>query len=392
VSDVTFLARVFHKLLINFTWWVNRKDAEGRNVFQGGFLGLDNIGVFNRSEQIPGDARLDQSDGSSWMAMYCLNMLSIALELARHDRAYEDVATKFLEHFFHIAHAVNDHPAALGEDASDLWDNEDEFYYDLLCLPDGRDAYMRVRSMVGLVPLLAVETVDHELLEMLPGFRSRLDWFLENRADLVGDAASVMRAGTEDRHLFALVSAGRLRAVLRRMLDEREFLSPYGIRSVSRWHAEHPFSLHMQGAHVGEVRYEPAESRSGLFGGNSNWRGPVWMPLNYLIIEALQKFDWYYGPTFTVEHPAGSGRMLTLWEISVELSRRLIRIFVRHEGRRAVFGGVERFQRDPHWCDHVPFHEYFHGDDGAGLGAAHQTGWTALVAKLIQQSGVPAVT
>jgi hypothetical protein len=391
-GDVAFLARVFHKLLINFTWWVNRKDAEGRNVFQGGFLGLDNIGVFNRSEQIPGDARLDQSDGSSWMAMYCLNMLSIALELARHDRAYEDVATKFLEHFFHIAHAVNDHPAALGEDASDLWDNEDEFYYDLLCLPDGRDAYMRVRSMVGLVPLLAVETVDHELLEMLPGFRSRLDWFLENRADLVGDAASVMRAGTEDRHLFALVSAGRLRAVLRRMLDEREFLSPYGIRSVSRWHAEHPFSLHMQGAHVGEVRYEPAESRSGLFGGNSNWRGPVWMPLNYLIIEALQKFDWYYGPTFTVEHPAGSGRMLTLWEISVELSRRLIRIFVRHEGRRAVFGGVERFQRDPHWCDHVPFHEYFHGDDGAGLGAAHQTGWTALVAKLIQQSGVPAVT
>ena len=323
------------------------------------------------------------------MAMYCLNMLKIALELACHDPAYEDVATKFLEHFFHIAHAVNDHPAAMGVDSSDLWDNEDEFYYDLLCHPDGEETYIRVRSMVGLVPLLAVETVDHELLEMLPGFRGRLEWFLRNRSDLVLDAASVTRAGAEDRHLFALVSAGRLRAILRRMLDEREFLSPYGLRSVSRWHAQHPFRLAVDGVRLGEVAYEPAESRSGLFGGNSNWRGPVWFPLNYLIIEALQKFDWYYGSDFTVEYPVGSGRMLTLWEVSVELSRRLIRIFARDDadrGRRAVFGGVERFQRDPHWRDLVPFYEYFHGDHGAGLGAAHQTGWTALVAKLIQQS------
>jgi hypothetical protein len=391
VGDVKFLERVFHKLLINFTWWVNRKDAEGRNVFQGGFLGLDNIGVFNRSEQLPGGARLDQSDGTSWMATFCLNMLAIALELARGDEAYEDVATKFLEHFFHIAHAMNDRAATLGDLGIDLWDNDDEFYYDLISFPNGERTYIRVRSMVGLIPLLAVETIDPELLAKLPGFHSRLEWFLHNRTDLVGDAASVVRTGEADRRLFAIVSAPRLRAILRRMLDEQEFLSPYGLRSLSRWHGEHPFRLRVNGNELGEADYEPAESRSGLFGGNSNWRGPVWMPLNYLIIEALQKFDWYYGPTFTVEYPSGSGQMLTLWEVSVELSRRLIHIFVRHDGRRAVFGGSERFQRDPHWRDLVPFHEYFHADDGAGLGASHQTGWTALVAKLIQQSGVPAV-
>jgi hypothetical protein len=390
-GDTEFLARVFHKLLINFTWWVNRKDAEGKNVFQGGFLGLDNIGVFNRSEQLPGGARLDQSDGTSWMAMFCLNMLAIALELARQDSAYEDVATKFLEHFFHIAHAINDRAETVGDDDADLWDNDDEFYYDLLRLPGATKTYIRVRSMVGLIPLLAVETIDPDLLERLPGFHERLMWFLRNRADLVGDAASVTRTGEKDRRLFAIVSASRLRAILTRMLDEREFLSPHGLRSVSRYHAEHPFSLSINGADLGQVDYEPAESRSGLFGGNSNWRGPVWFPLNYLIIEALQKFDWYYGSTFTVEYPVGSGRMLTLWEVSVELSRRLIGLFVQHDGRRAVFGGVERFQSDPHWHDLIPFHEYFHGDNGAGLGASHQTGWTALVAKLIQQSGVPSV-
>ncbi len=390
-GDVKFLERVFHKLLINFTWWVNRKDTEGRNVFQGGFLGLDNIGVFNRSEPLPGGARLDQSDGTSWMATFCLNMLAIALELARNDDAYEDVATKFLEHFFHIAHAINDHSTMAGADDADLWDNDDQFYYDLLHLPDGTREYIRTRSMVGLIPLLAVETMDREVLEKLPAFRARLDWFLQNRTDLVGDAASVTRAGALDRRLFAVVSAPRLRAMLRRMLDENEFLSPHGLRSMSRWHADHPFRLTVGGQLVGEVDYEPAESRSGLFGGNSNWRGPVWFPVNYLVIEALQKFDWYYGPTFTVEYPAGSGRMLTLWEVSVELSRRLIGLFIRHDGRRAVFGGIERFQNDPHWRDLVPFHEYFHGDNGAGLGASHQTGWTALVAKLIQQSGVPAV-
>ena len=390
-GDVRFLERVFHKLLINFTWWVNRKDAEGRNVFQGGFLGLDNIGVFNRSEGLPGGARLDQSDGTSWMGTYCLNMLAIALELARHDDAYEDVATKFLEHFFYIAHAANSRKGLTG-DSQDLWDEQDEFYYDLLHLPDGSSEFVRVRSAVGLIPLLAVETLDAELLQRLPGFRGRLEWFLAHRAEMVGDAASVTRAGTADRRLFAIVSETRLRAILRRLLDETEFLSPHGLRSVSRWHADHPYCLRVDGHDVGEVRYEPAESRSGLFGGNSNWRGPVWFPLNYLIIESLQKFDWYYGPTFRVEHPTGSGRMLTLWEVSVELSRRLIGLFVAHQGQRPALASASRVRNDPHWCDLLQFNEYFDGDTGAGLGASHQTGWTGLVAKLIQQSGVPPVT
>ncbi len=391
-GDTSFLERIFHKLLINFTWWVNREDAEGRNVFQGGFLGLDNIGVLNRSEPLPAGARLDQSDGTSWMAMFCLNMLAIALELARDDAAYEDVATKFLEHFFHIAHAINDRENVADDDGADLWDNEDQFYYDLLSLADGGSRYIRVRSMVGLIPLLAVETMDEELLDRLPNFRIRLEWFLRHRADMVGDAASVTRRGTADRRLFAVVSEARLRALLARMLDEREFLSPHGLRSVSRWHAEHPFHFDVQGFATATVAYEPGESRSGLFGGNSNWRGPVWFPLNYLIIEALQKLDWYYGPTFTVEHPVGSGVQHTLWEVAVDLSRRLIGLFVRHEGRRPAFGDESRFQTDPHWRDLLVFHEYFHGDTGAGLGASHQTGWTALVAKLIQQSGAPPVT
>jgi hypothetical protein len=389
-GDTQFLERIFHKLLINFTWWVNRKDVEGRNVFQGGFLGLDNIGVFNRSEQLPAGARLDQSDGTSWMAMFCLNMLAIALELARHDDAYADVATKFLEHYFYIAHAMNHRTTASGA-PDDLWDEDDEFYYDLLRLADGTSAFVRVRSLVGLVPLLAVETLDPELLAQLPGFRERLEWFMTHRAEMVGDAASLTQTGEADRRLFAIVNETRLRALLRRMLDESEFLSPHGLRSVSRWHAAHPFELRVNGHDFGRVAYEPAESRSGLFGGNSNWRGPVWFPLNYLLIEALQKFDWYYGGTFLVEHPVGSGRMLTLWEVSVELSRRLIGLFVRHEGRRPVYGSNAVFQRDPAWRDLVLFHEYFDGDTGAGLGASHQTGWTALVAKLIQQSGVPPV-
>jgi hypothetical protein len=391
VGDTEFLERVFHKLLINFTWWVNRKDAEGRNVFQGGFLGLDNIGVFNRSEQLPHGAQVDQSDGTSWMAMFCLNMLAIALELARNDPSYEDVATKFLEHFFYIAHAVNTRTATSG-DAEDLWDEQDEFYYDLLRLPDGTSVFIRVRSLVGLIPLLAVETMDPETLDRLPDFRARLEWFFKWRSDLVGDAASITKSGTADRRLFAIVSEPRLRAMLRRMLDETEFLSAHGLRSVSRWHAEHPYCLRVNGHNFGEISYEPAESRSGLFGGNSNWRGPVWFPINYLIIESLQKFDWYYGTTFRVEHPVGSGRMLTLWEVSVELSRRLIGLFVRHRGRRAIHADAPELQDDPHWRDLVLFHEYFDGDTGKGLGASHQTGWTALVAKLIQQSGVPAVT
>jgi len=389
VGDTVFLERVFHKLLINFTWWVNRKDAEGLNVFQGGFLGLDNIGVFNRSE-LPDGVRLDQSDGTSWMAMYCLNMLAIALELARNDKAYEDVATKFLEHFFYIAHAVNSRKSMRG-DSEDLWDEQDEFYYDLVRLPDGSSAFVRVRSMVGLIPLLAVETLDAELLGQLPDFRKRLEWFFTYKSEFVGDAASITRTGEEDRRLFAIVNEARLRAMLKRMLDESEFLSPHGLRSLSRCHAARPFQLTVAGRDFGQIEYEPAESRSGLFGGNSNWRGPVWFPLNYLCIEALQKFDWYYGDTCRVEHPSGSGQMLTLWEVSVELSRRLIGLFVRHDGRRPENGDCEPLQSNPHWRDLVLFHEYFDGDTGRGLGASHQTGWSALVAKLIEQSGAPPV-
>jgi hypothetical protein len=388
-GDTKFLVRVFHKLLINFTWWINRKDANGRNIFQGGFLGLDNIGVFDRSTQLPGGGYLDQSDATSWMAMYCLNMLSIALELARNDDTYEDVATKFLEHFFHIAHAMNDRPAVRGDDGIDLWDEDENegFYYDVLHLPNGEHQFLRVRSLVGLIPLLAVGTIDDEWLEQLPGFTRRLEWFLKNRQDLCLGIASGIKAGAQERRHVAVVNKERLVKILSRMLNEDEFLSPYGIRSVSRYHLEHPFRLSLAGETY-EVGYQPGESRSEVFGGNSNWRGPIWFPLNYLLIEALQKFDYFYGESFKVECPVGSGQMLTLWQVATELSQRLIKIFTRDEhGRRPVFGGNEKFQTDPHFRDLILFHEYFHGDDGAGLGASHQTGWTGLVAKLIQQSG-----
>ncbi len=386
-GDLKFLERVFHKLLINFTWWVNRKDAEGRNIFQGGFLGLDNIGVFDRSAPLPGGGHLDQSDGTSWMAMYCLNMLAIALELAAQDDTYEDVATKFLEHFFYIAHAMNDRPATRGDSGIDLWDDQDGFYYDVLHLPNGEHQFLRVRSLVGLIPLLAVETLDADVLAALPSFRERLEWFMAHRPDLCRNVASVTQQGEAARRLFSVVNEDRLRKLLGRALDEAEFLSPHGIRSVSRFHLEHPYRLVLDG-HEYEVGYQPAESRTSLFGGNSNWRGPVWFPLNYLLIEALQKFDHYYGPTWTIECPTGSGQHLTLWQTATELSQRLISLFLRDaNGRRAVFGGTEKFQSDPHFRDLIPFHEYFHGDNGAGLGAAHQTGWTGLIAKLIQQSG-----
>ncbi len=387
-GDKDFLERVFHKLLINFTWWINRKDEQDRNIFQGGFLGLDNIGIFDRSAPLPSGARLDQSDGTAWMAMYCLNMLAIALELAGEDKTYEDVATKFLEHFFYIAHAMNDRPdARLGDDGVDLWDNEDGFYYDVLHRGDGTNEFVRVRSMVGLIPLLAVETLDSKLLERLPDFRGRLEWFLEHRPDLTKDAASMMSEGAGGRRLFSVVSEERLRRILHRVLDSEEFLSPFGLRSLSRFHREHPVSISLDGVNH-EADYQPAESTTQLFGGNSNWRGPIWFPLNYLLIEALQKFDFYYGAGFQAECPTGSGEFKTLWNVSTDLSQRLISIFARDENsRRAVFGGNETFQSDANWRDMIPFHEYFHGDDGAGLGAAHQTGWTALVAKLIQQSG-----
>jgi hypothetical protein len=384
-GDVRWLERVFHKLLLNFTWWVNRQDAGGMNIFQGGFLGLDNIGLFDRSSPAPTGGRLEQSDGTSWMGMYTLNLLAIALELARHDPAYEDVASKFWEHFLYIAHAMNH----LGNDGIEMWDEADGFYYDVLSLPDNSRVPLKVRSMVGLIPLYAVETLEPDLLAKLPGFRRRLEWFIDHRPDLTGNVASMRAPGLGERRLLSIVTPDRLRRILRVMLDENEFLSPYGIRALSRFHRDHPYCLNLNGSEH-QVDYEPAESTTGLFGGNSNWRGPIWFPVNFLIIESLQKFHHYLGDGFTVEFPTGSGRQLTLWEVARELSRRLTQIFLRDErGRRAVFGEVATFQQDPHWRDLLLFYECFNGDTGAGVGASHQTGWTALVAKLIQQSLIP---
>ena len=377
-ADRGFLERIFHKLLLNFTWWVNRKDAEGNNVFQGGFLGLDNISVFDRNQPLPGGGQLEQSDGTAWMGMFCLNMLKIALELAHENPAYEDIATKFFEHFLYIASSLNN----LG-----LWDDMDEFYYDVLRMPDGHAERLRVRSMVGLIPLLAVETLEPDDLERFPTFHSRLTWFLEHRPDLASLVSRWMEPGGGNRHLLALARGHRMKRVLARMLDETEFLSGYGVRALSRHHLEHPYEFHADGQ-THRIAYEPAESRSGLFGGNSNWRGPIWFPINYLLIESLQKYHHYYTDDFKVECPTGSGRYLTLREVADELSKRLIGIFTKDRlDRRAVFGGNEVFQRDPHWRDLVPFHEYFNGDDGAGVGASHQTGWTGLVAKLLHQQG-----
>ncbi len=384
-ADRAFLERVFHKLLLNFTWWVNRKDSDGHNVFQGGFLGLDNIGVFDRSSMIPGGGHLEQSDGTAWMGMYCLNLLKIALELAQEEPIYQDIASKFFEHFLSIAGALNN----LGGDGVSLWDEQDEFFYDVLHLPDDTYRRLRVRSLVGLIPLLAVETIEPELLDGAPEFKERLEWMLEHRPQLAGLISHWQVTGMRERRLLALVRGHRMKRLLARMLDPNEFLSDYGIRALSKYHQEHPYHLSCAGAEY-VVRYEPAESGTGLFGGNSNWRGPVWFPINYLLIEALQKFHHYYGDDFLIECPTGSGQTgqkLTLAEIATELSQRLIRIFTKGEdGRRPVFGGNELFQRDPAWRDNVLFYEYFHGDNGAGIGASHQTGWTALVAKLLEQT------
>ena len=382
VGDRRFLERVFHKLLLNFTWWVNRKDAEGKNIFQGGFLGLDNIGVFDRSAPLPTGGHIEQSDATSWMGMYCLNMLSIALELARENRAYEDVASKFFEHFVYICRAMNN----IGGEKIELWDREDGFFYDVLHLPDGRTYPLKVRSLVGLIPLFAVETLDSELIDCLPRFKHRMQWFIEHRPDFSAHVETRSKDG-EVRRFLSLVSQTRLKSVLRYMLDENEFLSPYGIRALSRYHHDHPYTVAVMG-HEYRVAYEAAESTTGLFGGNSNWRGPVWFPVNYLLIESLQKFHYFLGDDYQVEYPTGSGQATSLDRVAAELSRRLTHIFLRdHTGRRPVFGGAEKFQDDPLWRDTVLFYEYFHGDNGAGLGASHQTGWTGLVAKLIQQSG-----
>ncbi|MEZ5355342.1 MAG: glucosidase [Bryobacteraceae bacterium] len=382
-GDRAFLERIFHKLLLNFTWWVNRKDTEGRNVFQGGFLGLDNIGVFDRSAPLPTGGHIEQADGTGWMAMYCLNLLAIALELASEDPTYEDVASKFWEHFLYIAHAINH----LGEGDAALWDEHDGFFYDLLHLPGGSHASLKTRSMVGLIPLFAVETLEPALLEKLPGFRRRLDWFVHNRRDLTANVACMKSPGAGERRLLSIVSADQLRRVLRVMLDESEFLSPFGVRALSRVHKDQPYVFAVNG-HQHTVAYEPAESSTGLFGGNSNWRGPIWFPVNYLLIESIQKFHHYFGPDFLVECPTGSGVWMNLEQVAAELSRRLSGIFLPDDsGARPVHGGQPRYRDDPHWRDLVLFYEYFHGDDGSGVGASHQTGWTGLVAKMLQQSG-----
>ncbi|HVP15628.1 MAG TPA: hypothetical protein VMS88_08785 [Terriglobales bacterium] len=380
--DRGFLERTFQKLLINFTWWVNRKDPLGENLFTGGFLGLDNVGVFDRSKPLPTGGTLEQADATAWMAFFCSTMLAMALELAGEDPAYEDVASKFFEHFIAIADAMN-HFGGSG-----LWNEEDGFYYDQIRI-EGRPMPLRVRSAVGLIPLFAAEVLEQSVIDRLPGFSKRMRWFLENRADLAGAISYMesrsMESGAEHVHrLLAIPSRERLLRVLRIALDEREFLSPFGLRSLSRVHREHPFVLHADGGDH-EVEYEPGESTTRLFGGNSNWRGPVWFPINYLFIEALERYDHFYGDTLTVECPTGSGRLMTLKQVATEIATRLARLFLPGpDGRRPCHGDDPRFAQDPHWRDLVLFHEYFHGETGRGLGASHQTGWTALVVRCIE--------
>ncbi|MGD1898371.1 MAG: hypothetical protein ACFB16_15625 [Phormidesmis sp.] len=386
-EDKDFLERVFQKLLLNFTWWVNQKDAEGRNVFQGGFLGMDNIGVFDRSAELPTGGTLEQADGTTWMAMYSLGMLSIALELAVDRPPYEDTASKFFEHFLYIADAIRQ------EDGASLWDEEDGCFYDAIKFSECERQMLRVRSLVGLIPLLAVAPISSETLEKLPNFKKRLQWFINNRPDLKKNVACMETEGVGARRLLALCYAtarsdgkkNKLRRLLESMLDETEFLSPHGIRSVSKCHKENPFTLEVNGEEH-RVQYQPAESRSNMFGGNSNWRGPVWFPINYLLLEALRNFHTYLGDDFKISFPIGSGEERNLQEVSVLLEKRMIATFLKDEsGRRPVFGAIEKFQTDPHWQDYIFFYEYFNGDDGAGLGASHQTGWTGLVANMIQR-------
>lgn len=379
-GDLAFLERVFHKLMLNFTWWVNRKDAQGRNIFQGGFLGLDNIGVFDRSAPLPTGGFINQADGTAWMAMYSLNLMRIALELARHNNVYEDIATKFFEHFLHIVEAMNN----IGEGGVGLWDEQDEFFYDVLNLPSGEMKPLKVRSMVGLIPLFAVETIESSLLEELPNFAARLKWFLEYRPDLAKLVSRWEEPGMRQRHLLSILRGHRMKCLLRRMLDETEFLSEFGVRAISRHHLEHPYEFHANGTTL-SVSYQPGESNSGLFGGNSNWRGPIWMPLNYLLIESLQKFHHYYGDDFKIECPTGSGNFMSIQSVADELSRRLAKLFLNGpDDQRPVLKYHSKQASDPNFKDHVLFHEYFHGDNGRGVGASHQTGWTGLIAKLIQ--------
>jgi hypothetical protein len=383
-TDLDFLRAAFNKLLLNFTWWVNRKDRFGKNVFEGGFLGLDNIGVFDRSAPLPTGGHLEQADGTAWMALFSQNMGELAIELAAHDPTYEDMVLKFVEHFYYIASAMN----RPGSDS--MWDEEDGFYYDLLCLPDGSATRLKVRSMVGLLPLCATTVVEKWQRERIPRafaqIQERLRRIPELRESMHPTGPG--HFGVNERGIMAMVNQERLRRILTKMLDENEFLSPYGIRSLSKFHEQNPYVLHVGGQEY-RVDYLPAESNTGMFGGNSNWRGPIWMPVNAIIIRALLQYYLYYGDNFRVDCPTGSGRLMNLFEVSKEIANRLIGIFIPdRQGRRPVYGGTEKFQRDPHWREHILFYEYFHGDNGAGLGASHQTGWTGLVAKLIQLYGL----
>lgn len=377
-GDKEWLKSCFQKLLLNFTWWVNRKDRSGRNVFEGGFLGLDNIGVFDRSAPLPTGGYLEQADGTAWMALFCQNMLEIAGELALTDPDYEDMALKFSEHFLWIASAM----LHLGDNTG-MWDEEDGFFYDVLQLPDGRAQRLKVRSMVGLLPFCAATVFDGKLMAERPEIASRFAAFLDARPELCAAIHDPRKTGVAGRRLASILDETKLRRVLSKMLDENEFLSPYGLRSLSRYHAEHPFVM-CAGGQEYHVSYLPAESDTGMFGGNSNWRGPIWMPVNALIVRALLQYYGYYGDAFTVECPTGSGRQMNLYEVAEEVSRRLSHIFVRDQGgRRPVYGGTAKFQDDPHWRDCLLFYEYFHGDNGAGLGASHQTGWTGIIARLM---------
>jgi Mannosylglycerate hydrolase MGH1-like glycoside hydrolase domain len=380
-GDLNFLERIFHKLLLNFTWWVNRKDPQGLNIFEGGFLGLDNIGVFDRSRPLPTGGFIEQSDGTAWMAMFCLNMLRISVELSQRDPVYEDMSIKFLDHFLHIARAMTD----MGKEGIGLWDDEDNFFYDVLCMPSEEKVPLRLRSMVGLIPLFAVGIVEQEVFEKLPELWSKFELYRQRRPELVKLVSRWNESGMKGRRLFSIVRIFRMTRILRRMLDETEFLSPYGVRALSRSYLDHPYDFEYDGVDY-RVNYQPGESDSALFGGNSNWRGPVWMPVNYLLIENLRRFYQFYGDGLTVECPTGSGNMMNLDQIADELCRRLVRLFLRGpDGRRPVFGGYEKFQVDANFKDYILFHEYFHGENGRGCGASHQTGWTALVANLINQ-------
>jgi hypothetical protein len=379
-EDRQFLERIFHKLMINFTWWVNRKDSEGNNIFEGGFLGLDNIGAFDRNSGLAG-GRLEQADGTSWMAMYCLNLFAVSLELAKADPVYQDLATKFFEHFVYIGAAVN----SVGGSANGLWDDAAGYYFDMLQLPNGRTIPMKAYTLVGVIPVFATAVGDRDELRAFHEFGDRLRWFVHNQPHLLRGLADMNHCGIDERFRLALVDSGKLRRILEHVLNEEGMLSPHGVRSVSKHHAKAPFVLDLDGNHF-VLDYEPGNSTSGLFGGNSNWRGPVWFPLNFLLIEALQQHHYFLGNDFKVSDPTGSGTKVNLWEATTDLTYRMIKLFLKGpDDRRPVYNDYEKFQTDPHWRDLILFHEYFHGDTGAGLGASHQTGWTGIVAKLIQQ-------